>query len=116
LRDPSTPQAAYRALQRRARDERRGTQELFEFYLLERFLYRLSISRYRERFMLKGGLLLTILGAPRTPKTIALPNRCGLLYYKVIIITVYLQGHGIQAGSLVVCGGKWRGVGPGRHS
>jgi hypothetical protein len=30
----------YRALQRQARKEGRGTQELFEFYLLERFLYR----------------------------------------------------------------------------
>jgi hypothetical protein len=55
LSEPSTPQETYRALQRRARDERRGTQELFEFYLLERFLYRLSVSRYRDSFVLKGG-------------------------------------------------------------
>jgi hypothetical protein len=34
-----------------------------EFYLLERFLYRLSVSRYRDRFVLEGGLLLTVLGA-----------------------------------------------------
>ncbi len=65
MSEPSTPQEAYRALQRRARDERRGTQELFEFYLLERFLYRLSVSRYRDRFVLKGGLLLTVLGVRR---------------------------------------------------
>ena len=65
MSEPSTPQEAYRALQRRARDERRGTQELFEFYLLERFLYRLSVSRYRDSFVLKGGLLLTVLGVRR---------------------------------------------------
>jgi predicted nucleotidyltransferase component of viral defense system len=65
LSKPRTPQEVYRALQRRARREGRGTQELFEFYLLERFLYRLSVSRYRDRFVLKGGLLLTILGARR---------------------------------------------------
>jgi predicted nucleotidyltransferase component of viral defense system len=65
LSEPWTPQEVYRALQRRARRERRGTQELFEFYLLERFLYRLSVSRYRDRFVLKGGLLLTVLGARR---------------------------------------------------
>jgi hypothetical protein len=41
------------------------TQELFEFYLLERYLYRLSVSRYRNHFVLKGGLLLTVLGARR---------------------------------------------------
>jgi hypothetical protein len=45
LNEPRTPQEVYRALQRRAREERRGTQELFEFYLLERFFYRLSTSR-----------------------------------------------------------------------
>lgn len=65
MSEPRTPQEVYRALQRRAREERRGTQELFEFYLLERFLYRLSTSRYRDHFVLKGGLLLTVLGARR---------------------------------------------------
>jgi predicted nucleotidyltransferase component of viral defense system len=65
LSEPRTPQEVYRALQRRARNEERGTQELFEFYLLERFLYRLSISPYRDRFVLKGGLLLTVLGTRR---------------------------------------------------
>ena len=65
MSEPRTPQEVYRALQRRAREERRGTQELFEFYLLERFLYRLSVSQYRDRFVLKGGLLLTVLGTRR---------------------------------------------------
>lgn len=65
MSEPRKPREVYRALQRRARNEERGTQELFEFYLLERFLYRLSVSRYRDRFVLKGGLLLTVLGARR---------------------------------------------------
>jgi hypothetical protein len=65
LSEPRTPREVYRALQSQARNERRGTQELFEFYLLERFLHRLSISPYRDRFVLKGGLLLTVLGARR---------------------------------------------------
>lgn len=65
MSEPRTPQEVYRALQRRARKEGRGTQELFEFYLLERFLYGLSVSPYRDRFVLKGGLLLTVLGARR---------------------------------------------------
>ena len=64
-----TPQAVYRALQRRAREERRVTQKLFEFYLLERFLYRLSVSRHRDLFVLKGGLLLTVLGVRRPTPT-----------------------------------------------
>ncbi len=65
MNEPRSAQEVYRALQRRARDEGRGTQELFEFYLLERFLFRLSLSRYRDRFVLKGGLLLTVLGVHR---------------------------------------------------
>lgn len=65
MSEPQKPQEVYRALQRRARSEGRGVQELFEFYLLERFLYRLSVSPYRDRFVLKGGLLLTVLGARR---------------------------------------------------
>lgn len=65
MSEPQTPQEVYRALQRQARREGRGVQELFEFYLLERFLYRLSVSPYRDRFVLKGGLLLTVLGVRR---------------------------------------------------
>lgn len=65
MSEVSKPQEIYRALQRQARSEGRGVQELFEFYLLERFLYRLSVSPYRDRFVLKGGLLLTVLGARR---------------------------------------------------
>ena len=65
MNEPQAPQEFYRALQRRARSEGRGVQELFEFYVLERFLYRLSVSPYRDRFVLKGGLLLTVLGARR---------------------------------------------------
>jgi hypothetical protein len=64
-RGEAASQGAYRALQRRAREEGRGTQELFEFYLLERFLYRLSVSPHRGRFVLKGGLLLTAAGIRR---------------------------------------------------
>ena len=64
------PQEVYRALQPQARKEGRGTQELFEFYLLERFLYRLSISEYRDHFVLKGGLLLTAVGVRRPTRDV----------------------------------------------
>lgn len=68
MSEPGSPSAIYLALQRRARAERRATQELFELYLLERFLYRLAVSEYRDRFVLKGGLLLTVLGSRRTTR------------------------------------------------
>jgi len=45
-------------LQARARREGRPTDELLVLYVLERFLYRLSISEHRDRLVLKGGMLL----------------------------------------------------------
>lgn len=49
---------AYLALRARARSEGRPTDELLVLYVLERFLYRLSISEHRDRLVLKGGMLL----------------------------------------------------------
>jgi predicted nucleotidyltransferase component of viral defense system len=49
---------AYLDLRARARRERRPTDELLVLYVLERFLYRLSVSDYRSRLVLKGGMLL----------------------------------------------------------
>ncbi len=49
---------AYLDLQARARREGRPTDELIVLYVLERFLYRLSVSAHRDRLILKGGMLL----------------------------------------------------------
>lgn len=53
-----------RRLLNKAREEGRGLQELMQYYAMERFLYRLSISRYADRFILKGALLLRVWQAP----------------------------------------------------
>lgn len=45
-------------LKNRAQKERRNTQDLFVLYVLERTLYRISISPYAASFTLKGGILL----------------------------------------------------------
>jgi hypothetical protein len=63
-----TAASAYRALQRRAREEGRGTQELLELYIHERFLCRLAGSRYKEQLVLKGGMLLAALDARRATR------------------------------------------------
>lgn len=42
----------------------RTHQELYQYYAMERFLYRLSISKYRDSFVLKGALMLQVWGAP----------------------------------------------------
>jgi predicted nucleotidyltransferase component of viral defense system len=56
-------------LANQARAGGRPFQELLQYYGLERFLYRLSKSEYRERFILKGALLLRVWDAPMTRPT-----------------------------------------------
>lgn len=60
-----TATQAYRGLQKRAREERRGTEELLIFYAHEGFLRRLSMSPHREKLVLKGGMLMAVLDARR---------------------------------------------------
>ncbi len=55
----------YLDLQRLARETKRPTDELFRTYVLERFLWRVANSTYRDRLVLKGGLLLAALGERR---------------------------------------------------
>lgn len=47
-------------LLQRARAERTDFQLLLTRYVLERLLYRLSVSHHRDRFILKGALLLSV--------------------------------------------------------
>jgi predicted nucleotidyltransferase component of viral defense system len=61
----STAGRAYLDLQQLARQRGRPTQEMLLTYVLERFLFRLSRSAYRDRLVLKGGMLLAVLGSRR---------------------------------------------------
>lgn len=61
----TTAGEAYLDLQNRARREGRGTQELLTLYVVERWLARLSASRYADHFVLKGGMLLAAYAARR---------------------------------------------------
>ncbi|HIF94197.1 MAG: nucleotidyl transferase AbiEii/AbiGii toxin family protein [Myxococcales bacterium] len=56
-------------LANRARADDRPFQELLQYYGLERFLYRISKSDYRDRFVLKGALMLRVWDAPMTRPT-----------------------------------------------
>ncbi len=53
----------------RARKERRPFNELLQYYAMERFLYRLSRSRYAEQFILKGALMLRVWQSPELRPT-----------------------------------------------
>lgn len=56
---------AYLDLQNLARRQGRTTQSLLTLYVLERFLARLEVSAYADRFVLKGGMLLAAWEARR---------------------------------------------------
>lgn len=62
----------YLDLRALARQQGRPTDELFVRYVLERFLYRLSISTYRSRLVLKGGMLLAALDQRRPTRDVDL--------------------------------------------
>lgn len=73
--NPSRSTAAGRVfndLRNMARREGRSTDELMVLYVLERFLYRVSLSSYRDKLVLKGGLLLAILAARRSTRDVDL--------------------------------------------
>jgi predicted nucleotidyltransferase component of viral defense system len=52
-----------------AHEQGRPFQELLQYFVMERFLYRLSKSQFREAFILKGALLLTAWRAPKSRPT-----------------------------------------------
>lgn len=43
-----------------AEERKRPFDEIFRYYAMERFLYRLGVSRYAKQFFLKGGLMLRV--------------------------------------------------------
>jgi hypothetical protein len=68
----TTSGRAYLDLLTRARRESRPSDELLGLYVLERFLYRLSVSAHRDRLILKGGMLLSAFGQRRPTRDIDL--------------------------------------------
>jgi len=60
----------YLDLQNKARREGRPNAELQQLYVLEGFLARLAGSPYRERFVLKGGVLLAAFGTRRPTRAV----------------------------------------------
>lgn len=62
----STPAGrVYLDLQQLARATQRPTDELLRTYVLERFLWRVGKSHYRDQLILKGGMLMAVLGERR---------------------------------------------------
>jgi hypothetical protein len=52
--------SVHQRLLSKSKESSRPFNELFQFYAIERFLYRLSRSSYAEKFILKGALMLMV--------------------------------------------------------
>lgn len=52
-----------------AKERHRPAAELLQYFAMERFLYRLSQSPHRDRFVLKGAMMLVAWRAPTTRPT-----------------------------------------------
>lgn len=64
----TTAGQVFNDLRNLARRQGRSTDELLIFYVLERFLFRVSRSPYADRLVLKGGLLLAAFDARRSTR------------------------------------------------
>lgn len=56
-------------LLKKAKAERRTFNELLQYFAMERWLYRLSVSPHAERFVLKGALMLQLWGGSQARAT-----------------------------------------------
>src|ERR1035437_2260279 len=52
-----------------AQKTNRRFDEILQYYAMERFLYRLSRSRFQEKVVLKGALMFVVWNAPRSRAT-----------------------------------------------
>lgn len=63
------PESVRQRLLNRAKQEDRSFNELLQYYAMERFLYRLSVSEYVDNFILKGALMLRVWNSPEIRPT-----------------------------------------------
>lgn len=56
-------------LSNRAKGTKRPFDELLQYFAMERFLYRLSRSKYKDKVVLKGALMFVVWRAPRSRAT-----------------------------------------------
>jgi hypothetical protein len=64
--------SVHQRLLNKARESGRPFNELFQYFSMERFLYRLSLTPHAQKFVLKGALMFTAwnIQASRTTKDI----------------------------------------------
>lgn len=65
----NVPASVRQRLLDRARTDSRPFNELLQYYAIERFLYRFSLSAHLNRFVLKGALMLRVWDSPEIRPT-----------------------------------------------
>jgi hypothetical protein len=58
------PASVRQRLLNRSRQDNRSFNELLQYYAMERFIYRLSVSEYESHYILKGALMLRAWNSP----------------------------------------------------
>ncbi|MHB1357321.1 MAG: nucleotidyl transferase AbiEii/AbiGii toxin family protein, partial [Anaerolineae bacterium] len=66
---PNTPNSIHQRLLNYAKAQGRPFNEVLQYYGMQRFLYRVGQSRFKERFILKGALMLVAWQSPVTRPT-----------------------------------------------
>ncbi len=86
-----------------ARKENRPFNELLQYYAMERFLYRLSVSRHADRFILKGALMLRAWHSPviRPTMDIDMPGRTSRSEQDVVIQIQEILGTEVTPDGLI---------------
>ena len=89
-------------LQNHARATKRPFQELLQYYAMERFLYRLSVSKHTDEFVLKGALMLTAWGVSVTRPTrdIDLLGRLPNRVEELVSVVRDVCGQGVEPDAL----------------
>ncbi len=57
-------------LQNKAKEANRPFAEILQYYGMERFLYRVSQSKYADKLILKGALMFTVWHVPERRATL----------------------------------------------
>jgi hypothetical protein len=77
----NTAASVRQRLLKKARETARPFNELLQYYAIERFLYRMSLSRHAAKFILKRAFMFAARRAPLSPLSAKTPLRidCALL-------------------------------------
>ncbi|MDE6847090.1 MAG: nucleotidyl transferase AbiEii/AbiGii toxin family protein [Lachnospiraceae bacterium] len=98
-----TPEQLKGAIRNIAKRNKLMPQEVLQMFLFERILERLSVSRYRENFILKGGLLISSMIGITERTTMDMDTTvCGISMEKDVITNIMKEIVAIDVGDEMI--------------